>query len=320
MTIETTRESREITGNDAVALTWDVAYHKTRIVNVFLYGPPGANDRGWVLIDAGVTGSARAIRQAAAARFGEGARPACIVLTHGHFDHVGALRDLADEWDVPVYAHELELPYITGRSSYAPPDPTVGGGAMAGLSWAYPRGPVDVSDRARALPPDGSVPHMPGWRWIATPGHSPGHVSLFRDRDGILIAGDAFVTTKQESLFAVATQRPELHGPPMYYTHDWQQAEHSLRRLAALRPQIAATGHGVPMHGAAMCERLHMLSQHFREEAVPARGRYVDHPVFADHAGVRYVPPRRSGGVPRLLLATGALALTLLLLRSRRAH
>ena len=66
--------------------------------------------------------------------FGHGNRPAAILLTHGHFDHVGALKTLAEEWDVPVYAHTLELPYLTGRSSYPPPDPSVGGGAMAAMS------------------------------------------------------------------------------------------------------------------------------------------------------------------------------------------
>ena len=105
----------------------DLAYLRTSIVNVFFYGPPGAGDRGWVLIDAGMYGSSRSIADAAARRFGRGARPAAIILTHGHFDHVGALPDLAEEWDVPVYVHELELPYVTGRSSYPPPDPTVGG-------------------------------------------------------------------------------------------------------------------------------------------------------------------------------------------------
>lgn len=316
MALQTTNESREITGNDAVELTRDLAYHKTRIVNVFMYGAPDAGDRGWVLIDAGVYGSAGAIRKAAASRFGEDARPACIVLTHGHFDHVGALRTLAEEWDVPVYAHELEMPYITGRSSYPPPDPTVGGGAMAGLSWAYPRGPIDIGERAHTLPADGSIPHMPAWRWIATPGHTAGHVSLFRDRDSVLIAGDAFVTTKQESVFAVATQRPELHGPPMYYTHDWQQAELSVRRLAYLDPELVATGHGVPLRGPVMRERLHILAQHFRSEALPPRGRYVNNPAVADHTGVRYVPPRTPTphALPKFLLAAAAAALLLALL------
>ena len=317
MQLQTTNESREITGNRAVELTHDLAYHKTRIVNVFLYGAANAGDRGWVLIDAGVPGSANAIRQAAASRFGEGARPACIILTHGHFDHVGALRELAEEWRVPVYAHELELPYITGKSSYPPPDSTVGGGAMAGVAWAYPRGPIDIGDRARPLPDDQSVPHMPGWRWIATPGHTAGHVSFFRDRDAVLIAGDAFVTTKQESVFAVATQRPEIHGPPMYYTQDWEEAEKSVRRLAFLEPHLAATGHGVPLRGAAMRERLHILAQHFRDDAVPTRGRYVDNPVIADRAGVQYVPPRAPLPIATFLLAGAAAAVMIALFRRR---
>jgi glyoxylase-like metal-dependent hydrolase (beta-lactamase superfamily II) len=62
------------------------------------------------------------------------------------------------------------------------------------------------------------VPGAPGWRWIPTPGHSPGHISLLRDSDRTIVAGDAFTTTKQESLVAALTQRAEIHGPPMYFT------------------------------------------------------------------------------------------------------
>ena len=109
--------------------------------------------------------------------------PEAIILTHGHFDHVGSLERLLQLWDVPVYAHTLELPYLTGRSSYPPPDPLVGGGAMAWSSKLYPRGPIDLDGRAQALPDDHTVPGLPGWRWIHTPGHSPGHVSLVRESD-----------------------------------------------------------------------------------------------------------------------------------------
>src|ERR671919_701782 len=90
--------------------------------------------------------------------------------------------------------------------------------------------------RIRPLPVDGSIPAMPGWRWIHTPGHSPGHVSLFRDSDRTLIAGDAFVTTKQESAIAALTNRPEIHGPPAYFTPDWTASRRSVERLAALEP------------------------------------------------------------------------------------
>src|SRR5690606_25960155 len=116
------------------------------------------------------------------------------ILTHGHFDHVGGIEQLVQEWEVPVYAHPMELPYLTGKSSYPPGDPAVGGGAIAMLSPLYPRGPIDLGPHVQPLPEDGSVPGMAGWRWIATPGHSPGHVALFRDADRTLIAGDALVT------------------------------------------------------------------------------------------------------------------------------
>src|SRR5687767_12655631 len=78
----------------------------------------------WALVDAGLKWSAGTIRNMAREIFGNTSRPAAIILTHGHFDHTGALITLAKEWDVPVYAHLLELPYLTGKSSYPPPDPT----------------------------------------------------------------------------------------------------------------------------------------------------------------------------------------------------
>src|SRR5690349_15288488 len=85
----------------------DLAYRRLAIVNVMLAGNPGGK---WVLVDAGVPGMADRIRDSARERFGASV-PQAIILTHGHFDHVGALRDLAEEWNVPIYAHEAELPY-----------------------------------------------------------------------------------------------------------------------------------------------------------------------------------------------------------------
>lgn len=257
----------------------DLAYRRLGIVNVIFFGRPGAGDREWVLVDAGVMGTAGLIASAADHRFGPNARPAAIIMTHGHFDHVGALEELANRWEVPVYAHELEHPYLDGSASYPPPDPSVGGGLMARLSPLYPRGPVDVRGWLKPLPANGDVPHMPGWRWLHTPGHSPGHVSLWREADRTIIAGDAFITTRQESAYAVIMQKQEMHGPPMYYTTHWQNARASVELLASLDPDRVVTGHGPAMEGPRMREALHELALNFDTVAVPETGKYVDTPA-----------------------------------------
>ncbi len=253
----------------------DLAFRRLALVNVVFYGRRGAGDRGWVLIDAGLAGTRHLIVDAAARRFGAAARPSAIVLTHGHFDHVGELGRLARDWDAPIYAHRLEHPYLNGTSAYPPPDPGVGGGLMAWGAWLYPRGPINVRTRLHELPADGQVPGMPGWSWVHTPGHAPGHVSLWRAGDRALVAGDAFITTRQESASAVLMQALEMHGPPQYYTPDWAAAQRSVEALAALRPELAVTGHGRAVRGQPMRDALDRLALDFADIAVPRRGRYV---------------------------------------------
>jgi glyoxylase-like metal-dependent hydrolase (beta-lactamase superfamily II) len=302
-----------------LAVAPDLAYLRNLIVNLFFYGRPGAPSGSWVLIDAGLPGSATWILGAAEERFGPRSAPAAIVLTHGHFDHVGALGVLLQRWEVPVYAHRLELPYLTGRSAYPPPDPSVGGGALAALSRLYPRGPYNFGDRIQPLPADGTVPGMAGWRWIHTPGHTPGHVSLYRDSDRTLIAGDAFVTTKQESATAVLTQRPEIHGPPAYFTPDWFSARRSVEQLAALEPLRVVTGHGPPLEGEEMLQGLRRLARDFDRIAVPKQGRYVREPAVADESGVVSLPPPVPDPLPRVLIGVGlALVAGAVLRRSSR--
>src|SRR4051794_30704833 len=272
-------EADKARGDKTRQIARDVAYRQVAIVNIIFVGLPNAGDGKWVLIDAGVSGSTSVIRSAAQARFGQSGRPSAIVLTHGHFDHVGSLETLSSEWDVPVYAHPLECPYLNGSSSYPPPDPSVGGGLIPLLPPLSPTRPVDVSSSLRPLPTDQSAPAMPGWKWLHTPGHAPGHVSLWREEDRMLIAGDAFVTTAQESVYAVAIQEPEMHGPPMYFTPDWQSAGRSVKELATLDPETVVTGHGQAMRGEEMRRALRHLAANFDEIAVPEHGRYVEQPV-----------------------------------------
>jgi glyoxylase-like metal-dependent hydrolase (beta-lactamase superfamily II) len=228
-----------------------------------------------VLIDAGMPHSAQEIMNVANERFGEGIAPKAIVLTHGHFDHVGSIVDLLEKWDVPVYAHELEIPYLTGKENYPPGDPTVDGGLVSEMSPMFPNHGINIEKNVKKLPEDGSIPELQNWIWIHTPGHTPGHISLFREQDRVLIAGDAFVTVKQESLYKVMVQQQEISGPPKYFTTDWEKANESVKILEALKPEVAITGHGFSMTGEELSEQLSLLVRDFEKIALPEKGRYV---------------------------------------------
>jgi glyoxylase-like metal-dependent hydrolase (beta-lactamase superfamily II) len=193
-------------------------------------------------------------------------------------------------WKAPVYAHDLELPFLNGRSSYPPPDPNVGGGLMSLLSMFYPRQPINLGSRVHALANDRSVPFLPGWYYVFTPGHTQGHISLFREKDAVLIAGDAFVTTRQESAIATLASIKVISGPPKYFTPDWIAAKDSVIKLRDLNPKIAATGHGIPMGGVVLKRGLDYLVANFNEVAVPSYGRYVKERAIFSKSGQQFIP------------------------------
>jgi glyoxylase-like metal-dependent hydrolase (beta-lactamase superfamily II) len=262
----------------------------------------------WVLIDAGLKTSAPKIKKMAKELFGS-QPPSAIILTHGHFDHIGSVAPLAHEWKVEVYAHYLEFPYLSDISCYPPPDPTVGGGLMSAFSVFYPNEPIDISGFLQAMPDDNKVPFLEGWKYIHTPGHAPGHISLFRESDRLLIAGDAVVTTKAESMLAsLVTQKQNVYGPPMYFTFDWDASAASVRAIAALNPSIIASGHGKPYGGDEMIEQLKHLSENFDKEAIPGHGRYVGEPAITDASGTLYIPRKAARPIKKWMTIAGIVA------------
>ncbi|SER64913.1 Glyoxylase, beta-lactamase superfamily II [Gracilibacillus ureilyticus] len=263
-----------ISSGMGISVLPDLYCHTIQIVNIHLVGDPETGD--FVLVDAGMPDSADEIISVIEERFGKESRPKAIILTHGHFDHVGSIIELINHYNIPVYAHELELPFLTGVKRYPEPDSTVEGGMVAKMSKMFPNEPINLGNNVEMLPADGSIPHMPGFKWIHTPGHTPGHVSLFREMDGALIVGDAFVTVKQDELYKVITQKQEINGPPRYLTTDWHAAKESVKKLAALRPQAAVTGHGLPMTGETLSESLDKLVRDFDKIAVPDHGKYIN--------------------------------------------
>ena len=121
-----------ITSGKNFSITADVFCLPIQIVNIVAIGNP-RKDMEWVLVDAGMPKSADTILEALKKHFDGEHPPKSIIITHGHFDHVGGL--------------------------------------VAKLSRIFPREPVNLaSTKVSTLTPDGSIPDLPNWRWIHTPG------------------------------------------------------------------------------------------------------------------------------------------------------
>lgn len=274
------------------------------MANMYFAGAPGGP---WVLVDTLTPHNAARIRSAAAQRFGPESRPVAILLTHGHRDHAGSALELAEAWDVPIYVHRLERPFLSGKSMYPPNDPTVGG-AMALLSRFFPATVIDLGNRLHDLPEDGEVPGLPGWRWHHTPGHAPGHVVFFHRGDSLLLAGDACVTMDLDSLPGMLVQQRRISRPPASFTFDWDLAHRSVELLADLRPAVLACGHGEPMQGPEVAAGLAELATHFPR---PRHGRYAAEAARTDDSGIIFLPPEPTDRLPRIAAAVGLTVLAL---------
>ncbi len=178
-------------------------------------------DDGFTLVDTTLRGGAGEFIAAARTAGGEIRR---IVLTHGHSDHVGSLDALKDVTGVDVYMPELDARIHAGEKPYE--------GKLRG-GWpklaTVPDVRIDAGDRIGSL------------EVVASPGHTPGHVSLLDTRDRGLISGDAFTT-----IGGVRTPEHLYWRFPLSWFATWDRAMagESARSLRPLRPTLLAPGHG----------------------------------------------------------------------------
>lgn len=143
-----------------------------------------------------------------------------VILTHQDIDHIGSLPELLEKGvsDIKVYAHELDKPYIEGEF------PLLKDGQIK----SPPSG--KVSDTVI----DGQeLPYCGGILILHTPGHTPGHISLYLKQSKILIAGD--------SMYSVNGILGGIHAPT---TLNVKEAQQSLKKYLNLEIKTVVCYHG----------------------------------------------------------------------------
>jgi glyoxylase-like metal-dependent hydrolase (beta-lactamase superfamily II) len=195
---------------------------------------------GFNLVDTLVAGSAADILDALARIDGCAAREVRlyeIALTHAHDDHRGSVAALAERTGASVVAPALEAGVVEGSDALPPP---------ALREWERPLWKMYGNKTPLTRPVEVNVRVEPGdrlaWeraaRVVAAPGHTPGSVAYWFDRERVLVAGDAIAI---------------VHGRPVsgVFNVDPPRAETTLAKLAALDPEVVCVGHGEPIRSAA---------------------------------------------------------------------
>ncbi|GAA5333985.1 MULTISPECIES: MBL fold metallo-hydrolase [Thermus] len=170
---------------------------------------------GYFLVDAGLPWEAGKLLSLL------GSPPLFLFLTHHHLDHAGGARALWEQYGVPVFAHPLEWPYLTGEKPRPPLPIPLLGRRLANLAPPLPKEALRPAEEGTALA---------GWRVVHLPGHTLGQVGLFRE--GVLLAGDA------------------LRGkglPPRFINEDHALAKRTVRKILDLGAQRVYPGHGEPL-------------------------------------------------------------------------
>ena len=185
---------------------------------------------GNTLVDAGLPGQAEVIG-AALAEAGIGVRDLRrIIFTHQDLDHVGSGAALVRQSGARVLAHSADAPHIDGSLRLLKPSPEMLEQRPQMREVLERLEPVGVDEHLE----DGERLDIAGGiRVIFTPGHTPGHLSLYLERSKVLIAGDA-----------LRAERGSLNGPNPSMTLDMRAALQSLRTLADLDIDTIVCYHG----------------------------------------------------------------------------
>lgn len=153
-------------------------------------------------------------------------------LTHAHPDHQGASKEVCETLRIPLWCGDADTDAMEqGTIAETQPDHLIN--RLINRYWTGPPHPV-----ARRLSEGDEVA---GFKVLHVPGHSAGHLAYWRESDRVLISGDVFTTID------TLTGLPGLHEPKAIFTPDPATNRNSIRRLAALEPALALTGHGRPL-------------------------------------------------------------------------
>jgi glyoxylase-like metal-dependent hydrolase (beta-lactamase superfamily II) len=192
------------------------------------------DDDGLTLIDAALpTATAAILTQIAQAGYSPSDIKR-ILITHAHPDHVGALPALKAATGAQIISSADEQPFVEGARPIVPAKPEDVPPMMRFMTsrpQTMKGTPVDRTVH------DGDIlaDVLGGLHVVATPGHSPGHISFWQPERGILFTGD------------VLMHLAGLRLPFAAFTTDMRQNKASLGRIAALKPSILCFGHGTPL-------------------------------------------------------------------------
>lgn len=197
------------------------------MVNQYLIIDPD----GLTLIDAGMERGGRKILKTIASLGHSAQDLRRILVTHADEDHAGGLAALQAVSGAQVYASAIEAEALAvGRRSRELKTSGLVGLFLSVTAPWFKVQPVVVDETLT----DGQVlPVLGGLQVVATPGHTPGHISLFAPAAGLLFTGDSLVAKGDQLV-------PSREA----FTWDMAQAMESVRKQAALGATIVCPGHG----------------------------------------------------------------------------